>query len=425
MNVIDWILGLLGKVLGFFNNITGNYLIAVLLFAVLFKILLFPFSIKQQKTQVKQASLRPKEMAIRNKYKGRDDKVTQQKCQQEIMELYQSEGYSPFGGCLPLLLQFPVIIALYNIIRNPLQYICGVTKSALTVVGNAATALNIEWGSDTLKLMTAVRDNFSEMQAKVTELAGDVDVTSFTSLTADKLPDFSLFGLDFDLSVVPTIAFNWYLLIPILTFATVFLSSRLMRKLSYQPAAADQNAGCSNWVMDLTMPAMSTYFTFIFPSLLGVYWIFNNLLGVLQQLILRAMFPAPKFTEEDYKAAERAYKGKKVDVSMENDPRVIPGKKYKSLHHIDDDDEGELPVLPLDSRESDDDDRKKSTEAPVLKEDKPPRKDAKKSEKSGESEAEKGDKADDKGDKGEDKEDKEEKPELPEENESDGGEKSL
>lgn len=375
MNILDWILGLLGKILSFFNSFTGNYLLAILLFAVLFKILLFPFSIKQQKSQVKQASLRPKEMAIRNKYKGRDDKVTQQKCQQEVMELYQSEGYSPFGGCLPLLLQFPIIIALYNIIRNPLRYICGVPKAALDVVGKAATALGYEWGNDSLRLMTTVRDHFSDMQAKVAELAGDVDVGAFSSLTPEKLPDFSLFGLNFDLSVTPTIAWNWYLLIPIITFASIFLSSRLMRKLSYQPVDPSMNNGCSNWIMDLAMPAMSTYFSFMFPSLLGVYWIFNNLLGIVQQLILRAMFPAPKFTEEDYKRAEREYKGKAGSRTMENDPRIVPGKKYKSLHHIDDDD-AELPVLPLDSRESDSGKSVLSDEAPKLKEDKPPRKDA-------------------------------------------------
>ena len=375
MNILDWILGLLGRVLSFFNSFTGNYLLAILLFAVLFKILLFPFSIKQQKSQVKQASLRPKEMAIRNKYKGRDDKVTQQKCQQEVMELYQSEGYSPFGGCLPLLLQFPIIIALYNIIRNPLRYICGVPKAALDIVGKAATALGYDWGNDSLRLMTTVRDHFSDMQAKVTELAGDVDVGAFTSLTPEKLPDFSLFGLNFDLSVTPTIAWNWYLLIPVITFASIFLSSRLMRKLSYQPVDPSMNNGCSNWIMDLAMPAMSTYFSFMFPSLLGVYWIFNNLLGIVQQLILRAMFPAPKFTEEDYKRAEREYKGKAGSRTIENDPRVVPGKKYRSLHHIDDDD-AELPVLPLDSRESDSGKAILSDEAPKLKEDKPPRKDA-------------------------------------------------
>lgn len=373
MNILDWILGLLGKVLSFFNSFTGNYLLAILLFAVLFKILLFPFSIKQQKSQVKQASLRPKEMAIRNKYKGRDDKVTQQKCQQEVMELYQSEGYSPFGGCLPLLLQFPIIIALYNIIRNPLRYICGVPKAALDVVGKAATALGYDWGNDSLRLMTTVRDHFSDMQAKVAELAGDVDVGAFSSLTPEKLPDFSLFGLKFDLSVTPTIAWNWYLLIPIITFASIFLSSRLMRKLSYQPVDPSMNSGCSNWIMDLAMPAMSTYFSFMFPSLLGVYWIFNNLLGIVQQFILRAMFPAPKFTEEDYKRAEREYKGKAGSRTIENDPRVVPGKKYRSLHHIDDDD-AELPVLPLDSRESDSGKAAFADEAPKLKEDKPPRK---------------------------------------------------
>lgn len=379
--MIDWILGLLGKVLSFFNTITGNYLLAILLFALMFKIILFPFSIKQQKSQQKQASLRPKEMAIRNKYKGRDDKVTQQKVQQEVMELYQSEGYSPFGGCLPLLLQFPIIMAIYSIIRNPLQYICGIPKEVVTKIAEAAVNLGY-FGSDataskvdSLQLFGKVRDNFAALQTKVTEIAGDVDVSAFTELSADKLPDFSLFGLNFDLSVTPTFALNWYLLIPILTFALLFFSTKLTRKLSYQPMT-DQNAanaGCSNWIMDVTMPAMSTYFAFIFPALLGIYWMFNNLLGIVQQLILRAMYPAPVFTEEDYKEAERVYRGKATKQTIADDPRVVPGKQYKSLHHIDDDDADELPVLPLDSRERDD----KKSDAPKLKEDKPPRSDKK------------------------------------------------
>lgn len=374
--MIDWILSLLGTVLSFFNKITGNYLLAILLFALMFKILLFPFSIKQQKSQQKQASLRPKEMAIRNKYKGRDDKVTQQKVQQEVMELYQSEGYSPFGGCLPLLLQFPIIMALYTIIKNPLQYICGIPKEVVSLISKAAEQ------TDTLKLMGLVRDNLADLQVKVAEIAEDVDVSAFTSLTADKLPDFSLFGLNFDLSLIPSEELKWYIVIPVLTFALLFFSTKLTRKLSYQPMTDPNaaNAGCSNWIMDVTMPAMSTYFAFIFPALLGIYWMFNNLLGILQQLILRAMYPAPFFSEEDYKEAERIYRGKATKQTIADDPRVIPGKQYKSLHHIDDDDAEELPVLPLDSRESDSknngsDDKK--NEAPKLKEDKPPRSDKK------------------------------------------------
>ncbi|MGM9636687.1 MAG: YidC/Oxa1 family membrane protein insertase [Eubacteriales bacterium] len=351
--MIDWILSLLGKVLGFFNSITGNYLLAIFLFALLFKIILVPFSVKQQKNQVKQARLQPKVAAIRKKYAGKTDAETQQKINQETQELYSSEGFSPFAGCLPLLLQFPIILALYYVIRNPLQYICGVSKEAVNVILEAVKALNEgATVNDSLQAMTYLKgDGFAQVQAKVVELAGDVDVSSFTSLAEKDLPDFSLFGLNFDLSVTPSYAFNWYLLIPVLTFVILFLSTKLTRKLSYVPQ--QETPGCSNWILDLAMPAMSTYFTFMFPALLGVYWMFNNILGVLQQVVLRALFPAPKFTEEDYKAAERAMKGK-GGKTMATDSRVVPGKKYVSLHHIDDDDPVDLPVLPLDSREQDD-----------------------------------------------------------------------
>ena len=82
-----------GVILSFFSDITGGYyLFGLFLFALLVKIILLPFGIKQQKTSIKQAKMRPKEMAIRKKYKGRTDKVTQQKMQNEIMELYQREN---------------------------------------------------------------------------------------------------------------------------------------------------------------------------------------------------------------------------------------------------------------------------------------------------------------------------------------------
>ena len=66
---------------------------------------------------------RNRHLSDRKRYAGRTDKVTQQKMQQDIMELYQKENYSMFGGCLPTLIQFPIIIALYNVIRNPLTYL--------------------------------------------------------------------------------------------------------------------------------------------------------------------------------------------------------------------------------------------------------------------------------------------------------------
>ena len=105
----------MGYVIRFCNFLGGNqYILALLIFAVFVEAILLPFGIKQQKNSIKQARLRPKEMAIRKKYAGRDDAPTKQKMTQEIQELYQKEGYNMMGGCLPLLIQFPIIIALYN-----------------------------------------------------------------------------------------------------------------------------------------------------------------------------------------------------------------------------------------------------------------------------------------------------------------------
>ena len=103
--------------------LTGNnYFFALFFFALVFQILLFPLAIKQQKSQVKQANIKPKEMAIRKKYAGRTDRVTQQKMNQEIQEMYQQEGFNPLSGCLPLLIQLPLILILYAIVRAPIQY---------------------------------------------------------------------------------------------------------------------------------------------------------------------------------------------------------------------------------------------------------------------------------------------------------------
>ena len=100
-----------GYVIRFFYSLTDNYLFAILLFALVMEILLTPLAIKQQKNQIKQAKLQPKVMAIRKKYAGRNDQATQQKMQQETMEMYQRENFNPASGCVTLLIQLPIIKA--------------------------------------------------------------------------------------------------------------------------------------------------------------------------------------------------------------------------------------------------------------------------------------------------------------------------
>ena len=292
----------LGWILKIFSNISGgNYLVAILLFAVFFEIVLLPFAIKQQKNSIKQARMRPKEMAIRKKYAGRGDKVAQQKMTMEIQELYQKEGYNPLSGCLPLLIQFPLLIALYNIVINPLKYICGLSDTTIQEIAD------ITGGSTTggsMSLLGSIRSmGFDAFR----------NVEGFSREIYDSIPNLDLGFID--LSVLPKDCMNLesftkistllVLAIPVLTFLAYFFSMKITRKLMYQPVTDGQAAGCSNKMMDIMMPLFSVFISFGVPAALGVYWIAKSLLGVVKQFILYYAMPIPKFTEEDYKAAEK------------------------------------------------------------------------------------------------------------------------
>ena len=321
----------LGWILKLFSSISGgNYLVAILLFALLFEIVLLPFSIKQQKNSIKQARLRPKEMAIRKKYAGRDDQPTQQKMTQEIQELYQKEGYNPLSGCLPLLIQFPLLIALYNIVINPLKYICGLSDSSIQKIAD------ITGGSTTggtMSLLGSIKSRgFEDFK----------HVEGFTREVYESVPNLDLGFID--LSLKPSdcmslasftdIAKIFVIAIPVLTFIAYFFSMKISRKLTYQSVTDNQQAGCSNKMMDIMMPLFSVFISFGVPAALGVYWIFKSLLGVIKQVILYYAMPLPKFTDEDYKAAE-----KEVGARNEKNTKVVKsGKAVRSLHHIDDED---------------------------------------------------------------------------------------
>ena len=318
----------MGYVIRFCNNLVGNnYFLALLLFAIIIEIILLPFGIKQQKNSIKQAKLRPKEMAIRKKYAGREDQVSKQKMTQEIQEFYQKEGYNPMSGCFPLLIQFPIIIALYNIVMNPLHYICKLSTDAI----NQIIAIVQPYHPDTVFNATRNIDLLGAMRKFDPSLFANVE--GFSEEVYESLPNLEMFGGAIDLSAIPSItSFNWLLLVPIITFASYYFSMRMSRKLTYQPQT-DAATGCSNKMMDIMMPLFSVYISFVVPAAIGVYWIFKSLLGVVKQVILKHAMPIPSFTEEDYKAAE-----KEMNVSSKPQKTAKSGKVVRSLHHIDDED---------------------------------------------------------------------------------------
>ncbi|MBQ1262517.1 MAG: membrane protein insertase YidC [Clostridia bacterium] len=346
---MDKILSGIGVALRWLTNTLcfGSYLGGICLFAIIIEILMLPFAIKQQKNSIRQAKLRPKEMAIKNKYKGRNDQPTMQKMQQEIQELYQRENFSPYSGCLPLLIQLPIIMALYSIIIDPLHYVMGQTagmSQALTTFATASRAaggLGCVFGNTNGSILL-----LSEL--KSAGVAAFESVSSFrffenseevfTALSgiSGKIPSFSIGGINFGLA--PSFSGNLLLLlVPVLTFVTYFLTSKLNRKFMAQPVANEgvdaKQVACSNTMMDVTMPMMSTFFTFMVPALVGVYWMFRSLVGLGKQFIISRIMPLPTFTEEDYKQAAKEMAGKRTVVKKSERAGSV-----RSLHHIDDED---------------------------------------------------------------------------------------
>lgn len=328
---MDFIYIPFGYVMRFFSSITNNnYVLAILLFAVVMKIVLLPFSIKQQKNQIKGAALRPKMMAIEKKYAGRTDKATMQKKQNELMELQQKEGYSPLSGCLPLLIQLPIIMALYSIIRNPLSYVCRFATETVTALAEKVNAL-----SETVVFENVAKVDQIALISKIKELGYEA-FAEIEGFSTEFIPNFNLFSID--ISATPTVK-SWLVLVPILVFVSQFFTMKLTRKLNpvAQMTATTQEAQMSNKIMDLMMPLMTLWMAFNFSATIGIYWIYQSVIGVIQMIILARLMPIPQPTDEEIRQAEKEMKAKQQQKkTAERDPNK---PKVRSLHHIDDDDD--------------------------------------------------------------------------------------
>lgn len=378
MNLFDIINIPLGWIMRVCYLLVHNYFVALILFAIVMQLLLLPFSIKQQRSSVKQAKLGPKIAALRKKYAGRNDAATQQKMQEETMELYKRENFSPASGCLPLLIQMPILLSLYNVVMNPLRYITGLSVTQISELQTYMTdslGYTLTNGNGVyIDMLNRIRENVSAF----THIVPDLDTMT--------LPTVSLFGID--LAAVPTFNFNpfdWLILVPVFSLVFAYASQKITRLFTYQsPETLEAQKSASMRIMNLSMPLLSMYIAFQVPAAIGLYWIFRNIISTVQQILLSRLIPVPQFTEEDYRQAEKEMKVK-APKEKKKDPNAIPPR---SLHHIDDE-EYQAKIEAAKARQAEEEKKaeeeaaaaEKPEDAPVLKED--DRKKTSKSEKTG------------------------------------------
>lgn len=279
-----------GYILHFFYNFSGNYMLSLVCLVLLVKLILLPSSMSQQKNSAKQLRLQPKLNRIRQKYSngGQQTREMQMKMQEETQALYQKEGYSPTaGGCLPLLIQLPVMIGLYGVVYSPISKVLRISDS---IISQAAIALGItagEAGSNTSRQLEISILN------SVTESNMPECLANYSEEILELKSQFMLFG-KIDLTQTPSFkdpSILW--LIPLLTLIIGLATSFIMyarQKQTNPEMAKNPSMGC----MTFFSPLMTVIFTFMFPAGVGVYWILSSLFSLIQTIILNYAYSPQK-----------------------------------------------------------------------------------------------------------------------------------
>lgn len=279
-----------GWLLLWLNNLVGNYGIAIFLFALLVKLIMLPFQLKSKKSMMRMSGLNDKVNELKKKHEG-----NQQRLNVEINKLYKENKVNPMSGCIWTLIPFPILIALYRAIREPLTIMMGVPKDLLAEGGSILAKLN-EMGFTSKTNDAYIQlDQSRFISANFEQFAGLSDKLqninyNFLGINLGDMPQWNFFSKCDWSDVSSWLPALGLFLIPIISALFSWLSMKLSMKLNPSAAAGGNQAAGNMKAMNLMMPLMSLYICFIMPAALGIYWIYQSVLGIIQELIFNKHF---------------------------------------------------------------------------------------------------------------------------------------
>lgn len=299
-NLLNIIYVPLAMILKLCYYLTNNYGLAIILFALIAKLLMVPVSVKNELGRRKMAKIQPKLQALQQKYKNN---TRDQRYLDEVQAVYREEGYSQMAGCLPMLIQFPLIMGLWNAIKNPLTYVCGLVEKTLYPIFQRLTELGVE--------NLGTWDLVSNKKI-INEIAIAQGIDQYHDQLLDLLPegfkniDLNFFGLN--LGDKPVFGWDWTVLIPIVSALTSFLVGFISQKITQNKQVKNDPTQKSMNFLLYTMPLISLWMGFSFQIGIGVYWISSNIFSLIQALLL------PVFLKE--KKVEAPVKEKKLNYNQ-------------------------------------------------------------------------------------------------------------
>ena len=330
------ILGPIATVLGYIMDILFRFTdtfgimnvgLCIILFTIVMKMLMLPLTIKQQKTTKLMAVISPEVQAIQRKYKGKTDTASQQKQNVEIQAVYDKYGTSMTSGCLPMLIQLPILFALYRVIYNIPAYVPSVRvyfdnvvtplmqqpdyASLLSGITNLTSALggtsieNYDFANanklvDMLYNFTIAQ--WGELEALFPSISG---VIAENAAVVEQMNSF--LGLNMAEAPGWMPSFAW--IIPILSALTQWLSAKLMSGRQAQSASDSDNPMAQSMkTMNVTMPIFSAFICVTLPCGIGIYWIATSVVTILQQLAINSYMDKVDIDEMVKKNLEKANK---------------------------------------------------------------------------------------------------------------------
>jgi YidC/Oxa1 family membrane protein insertase len=266
--MIEMIANIFGAIIRVIYNLTqDNYALSIIIFTILTKVLLFPLSLKQMKSSLEMQKIKPKYDEIIKKYKN--DKAKQG---EEVTKLYSEHKINPLGGCLPILIQLPLILGMFYIVRQPLTYVVQIPQEEIQIYTkqllNKEEVTKNEMSLSEIKI--ANKNNLIDMNFLGLNL-GDVPSDSFSSDETKKANPFSI-------------------LIPILSVIFSIYQIKQMQKSSQMTEEQKEMQKS----MNLMMPLLSGFIAFTMPLALGVYWLIGSICQIIQQSFISKLIKEQK-----------------------------------------------------------------------------------------------------------------------------------
>ena len=309
------ILGPIATVLGYVMDILFRFTssfgvfnvgLCIILFTIVMKTLMIPLTIKQQKTTKLMSVMNPEIQAIQKKYKGKSDQESMQRQNVEIQAVYEKYGTSMTGGCLPLLIQMPILLALYRVIYNIPAYVPSVRvyfdNVVTPLIGQADYAQKLHEITNIATAFGGKLDKFDftnanrlvdmlykfstsqwgELQALFPAIS---DVIGQNAAVVERMNTFLGLNMAEAPGWVPS--FAW--IIPILAAVSQWFSTKLMSGNQPSTSADAENPMAQSMkTMTTTMPLFSAFICITMPAGLGIYWIATSVVTIIQQLIVNA-----------------------------------------------------------------------------------------------------------------------------------------